>query len=81
MLGSLTGKAAVTLHTHSALLYSLVRTVEKERAKQRNTCAVIQYGQIHLRKLKGCWVLLQQLPNTVKKHQEQRRLGKEKENY
>lgn len=81
MLGSLTGKAGVTLHTHSALLDSLVRTVEKERAEQRDTCAVIQYGQVHLRKLEGCWVLFQQLPNTVKKHQEQRRLGKETQNY
>lgn len=66
--------------THSALLDSLVGAVEEEGAEQGDAGAVVQDGQVHLRELKGCWVLFQQLPNAVKEHQEQRRLGKEKRN-
>lgn len=67
--------------THSAFLDSLVRAVEEEGAEQGDAGAVVQDGQVHLRELEGCWVLFQQLPNAVKEHQEQRRLGKETRNF
>lgn len=74
------GQAGAAPPTHSALLDSLVGAVEEESAEQGDAGAVVQDGQVHLRELKGCWVLFQQLPNTVKEHQEQRGLGKETRN-
>lgn len=64
----------VVCGTHRALLYSLMWRIEEESTKQWDSCAVVQYGQVSFRELKGRWVLLKQLPDTVKEHQEQRRL-------
>lgn len=76
-LQSPAGRAAAAPPTHSAFPDSLVRAVEEEGAEQGDAGTVVQDGQVHFRELERCWVLLQQLPNTVKEHQEQRRLGKE----
>lgn len=80
-LQSPAGQAGAATPTHSAFLDPLVRAVEEEGAEQGDAGAVVQDGQVHFRELEGCWVLFQQLPNAVKEHQEQRRLGKETRNY
>lgn len=60
------------------MLCSLSGAVEEKGAEDRDPHTVPQHCQVHLSELKGCWVLIPQLPHTVQKQQEQRRLQTER---
>lgn len=57
-------------------LSALLGRIEEESAEQWDPHAVVQNSKIGLCELKGCWVLVRQLPHAVQEQGEQWRLAR-----